>query len=93
MTRAETSSSTSASLVDKSLIRQHPVAGVEPRYGTLETIREYALRASGCSERRASGVRDAHATWCIQLAEARRQHGDMWNEPPTSDQLVPPVDG
>ena len=30
--------------------------------------------------------------WCIQhFAEARRQHGDMWNEPPTSDQLVPPV--
>ena len=65
-------------------------AGGEPRFVMLETIREYALeRLVGVGEEQA--VCDAHATWCIQLAEARRQHGDMWNEPPTSDQLVPPV--
>jgi non-specific serine/threonine protein kinase len=56
-----------ASLVDASLLRQEPGAGAEPRFGMLETVREYALErlaASGEEE----AVRDAHAAWCLDLS-------------------------
>jgi predicted ATPase/DNA-binding CsgD family transcriptional regulator len=79
-----------ASLVDKSLVRQEAVIGTEPRYGLLETIREYALeRLVAAGEERE--LRDAHAAWCIRLAEERRLHGDVWNEPQVADRARPPV--
>ena len=62
-----------ASLVDKSLVRAEPGSGggaaVAPRYGMLETVREYGLEqltASGEAE----AVRARHAAWCLELAAA-----------------------
>ena len=47
-----------ASLLDKSLLRQHPVGGEQGRLYMLETIREYALEqlaARGEAEALVSG--------------------------------------
>ncbi len=63
-----------ASLVDKSLVQREPgtrraEAGGEPRFGMLETIREYALErleASGEAE----AIQWRHATHVLALAEA-----------------------
>jgi non-specific serine/threonine protein kinase len=62
-------------LVDKSLVRQDPWDGAawsgEPRFSMLETIRGFALEqltASGDAD----AVRDAHAAWCLSLAEENR---------------------
>jgi predicted ATPase/DNA-binding CsgD family transcriptional regulator len=76
------------SLVDKSLVRQE---GSATRFGMLATIREFAaeqLVAAG-EERSA---RDAHAAWCVRLAEERRLHGDVWNEPKIPGRGIPPVE-
>ncbi len=57
-----------ASLVENSLVRYEGDPGGKPRYGILETIREFgqeALRASGRDER----VRQRHAEWCLAFAE------------------------
>jgi predicted ATPase/DNA-binding CsgD family transcriptional regulator len=56
------------SLMDKSLLQQMEQDGEEPRLVMLETIREYGLEtlaASGEMER----TRQAHATYCLALAE------------------------
>ncbi|HEU5195585.1 MAG TPA: tetratricopeptide repeat protein [Methylomirabilota bacterium] len=56
-----------ASLVDKSLVRRDETSG-EPRFGMLETIREYALdrlQAAGEGER----FQRAHADWYLEVAE------------------------
>ena len=57
---------TLAALVDHNLVRRVESAG-EPRYGLLETIREYAdgLRTREVDE----DVRRRHAEWCVELAE------------------------
>ena len=58
---------TVASLVDKSLVQRESADG-EPRFGMLETIREYGLeklRESGEEEE----VRRRHLDWCVHLAE------------------------
>jgi predicted ATPase/DNA-binding CsgD family transcriptional regulator len=57
-----------ASLTDKSLLRQAEQDIDEPRYGMLETVREFGLEqmaASGEEE----ATRRAHADWYIQMAE------------------------
>ena len=57
-----------ASLIDKSLLQRTEQDDEEPRLVMLETIREYgleALAASGEMER----TRQAHATYCLALAE------------------------
>ena len=57
-----------AALVDKSLLRAEAVAAGEPRYGMLETIREFGLErlaASGEEE----AVRQRHAEWYLAYAE------------------------
>lgn len=59
---------TLATLVESSLVRQHPWEG-EPRFSMLEPIRDFALEVlerSGESET----VRSMHAEWCLSLAEA-----------------------
>jgi predicted ATPase/DNA-binding CsgD family transcriptional regulator len=56
------------SLLDKSLLKQDQVAG-EPRFAMLETVRAYAhemLEVSG----EAAAVRDKHASYFAELAEA-----------------------
>jgi predicted ATPase len=57
-----------STLVDHRLVHQHIGVGGEPRFGMLETIREYAEErlGAGGDERE---IRDAHAAWCLDLAE------------------------
>ncbi|MDP9358675.1 MAG: tetratricopeptide repeat protein [Chloroflexota bacterium] len=56
------------SLVDKSLLRQTEEADGEPRFGMLETIREYGLeRLSDAGE--SAEVRACHAEHYLSLAE------------------------
>ena len=58
------------SLVAKSLVRRE--AGEDPRFSLLETVREYACeRLLEADERDA--VADAHADWCLDLAEGSGQ--------------------
>jgi non-specific serine/threonine protein kinase len=57
-----------ASLVDKSLIRPMPTSAAAPRYTMLETVRECGLeRLAETGE--LSAAREAHAAWCLALAE------------------------
>ena len=56
-------------LVDQSLVRRSTIVAGEPRFGMLETIREYGLGRLGESGEEAE-VRGRHAAWCIRLAEA-----------------------
>jgi predicted ATPase len=59
-----------ASLLDKSLVTQSEGTDGEPRFGMLETVREFGLErlaASGDEE----AVRDRHTAWCLALAEHR----------------------
>ncbi len=57
-----------ASLMDKSLLRRIEDPGGEPRFGMLETIREYALERLAESGE-ADETRGAHAAWFLALAE------------------------
>lgn len=59
---------TLSSLVDKSFLRQTEQEGEEPRFATLETVREYGLeclQASGELE----SVQRAHAEYFLRLAQ------------------------
>jgi predicted ATPase/DNA-binding winged helix-turn-helix (wHTH) protein len=57
-----------SSLVDQSLVQQTEQGDGEPRFGMLETIREYCLeRLTGSSEEQAT--RRAHAAYCLVLVE------------------------
>ncbi len=49
---------TLGSLVEKSLVRQSEGIGGEPRFGMLETIREFALEQSGAARRQRGPARD-----------------------------------
>jgi predicted ATPase/DNA-binding CsgD family transcriptional regulator len=65
-----------ASLVEQSLLRRLAGANEEPRFGMLETIREFALeRLAELGEEAA--VRERHVAWCLKFAEeaAPRLHG------------------
>ena len=57
-----------ASLVDKSLVRRVETAGGDPRFGMLDTIREYAAERLLDSGRR-DELRGRHAAWYLELAE------------------------
>jgi predicted ATPase len=56
------------SLLSTSLLQALDVVGDEPRFGMLETIREYALDQGERSGRH-MGLRDRHARWCRALAQ------------------------
>jgi predicted ATPase/transcriptional regulator with XRE-family HTH domain len=58
-----------ASLVDKSVLKQELGANDEPRFGMLETVREFALEQLAASGEEAT-VRARHAAWCLAEAEA-----------------------
>ena len=57
-----------ASLFDKNLIRQDPLANGESRFAMLETIREFALDRLEVSGEGAE-LRDRHLDYCLGLAE------------------------
>ncbi len=57
-----------SSLVDKSLVQQTEQGEDEPRFGMLETIREYCLERLGDSGEE-QATRRAHAAYCLVLAE------------------------
>jgi predicted ATPase/class 3 adenylate cyclase len=56
------------SLVGKSLLRQMPSLENEPRFGMLQTIREYALEILDGSDE-SDATRQAHANFYLALAE------------------------
>jgi predicted ATPase/DNA-binding CsgD family transcriptional regulator len=60
---------TLASLVDKHLIHRIEEANHEPRFGVLETIREFGLEQLATSGEEAA-TRDAHAAYFLAMAEA-----------------------
>jgi non-specific serine/threonine protein kinase len=57
-----------ASLLNKSLLSAVGAIGGEPRFGMLETIREYALEQLVIVGE-ADEIRHRHAAWCLALAE------------------------
>jgi predicted ATPase/DNA-binding SARP family transcriptional activator len=59
---------TLAALVDHHLVRRTDAA-VEPRFGLLETIREYADEVRAREPAADADVRFRHAEWCLALAE------------------------
>jgi predicted ATPase/DNA-binding CsgD family transcriptional regulator len=61
------------SLLDKSLLYQIEADGGESRFGTLETIREYA-RGQLAARGEAGAARRAHAAYFLALAEAADPH-------------------
>jgi len=56
-------------LLDTSLLARSDGAGGEPRYGMLETIREFAVERLETSDD-ATATYQAHAAWCVAFAEA-----------------------
>ncbi len=71
-----------AAMINKNLLRQEPAKSIEPRFGMLETIREYAweqLLATG----EADATRHRHLEYFVGLAERaqelfRSQQGQEW---------------
>jgi predicted ATPase/class 3 adenylate cyclase/DNA-binding SARP family transcriptional activator/Flp pilus assembly protein TadD len=61
-----------ASLVEQSLVGQEEAEG-EPRFGMLETIREFGLECLTASEE-SEAVRRQHAGYYLALAEAAQPH-------------------
>jgi predicted ATPase/class 3 adenylate cyclase len=64
-----------SSLVDRSLVRQTETEAGEPRFGMLETIREYARERCEV-EWDADATRHRHALHFLALAEASKPHLD-----------------
>jgi predicted ATPase/class 3 adenylate cyclase len=56
------------SLVEKSLLRELPSAAGEPRFGMLETIREFAAERLA-EEPQSDALRERHARYYLELAE------------------------
>jgi WD40 repeat protein/predicted ATPase/transcriptional regulator with XRE-family HTH domain len=54
-------------LLERSLVYVHDVEGT-PRYGLLETVRQYGLQQLERAAE-ATPVRDRHLAWCVTLAE------------------------
>ena len=56
-------------LLDASLVLHDSGHGGEPRFGMLETVREFALETLARSTHESRTVRDRHFSWCLRLAE------------------------
>jgi excisionase family DNA binding protein len=56
------------SLVDQAILQRQSDGADEPRFGMLETIREFGLEQLAASGEE-TALRDAHAAWCVTLAE------------------------
>lgn len=57
-----------SALVDNSLLHQTEQADGEPRFGMLETVREYGMEQLGASGE-ATATRRLHAAWAVTFAE------------------------
>jgi len=57
-----------AALVEQSLLRQEEGAGGDPRFGMLETVREFGLDRL-VADGDEVAVRDRHAVWCLRVIE------------------------
>jgi predicted ATPase/DNA-binding CsgD family transcriptional regulator len=57
-----------AALLDASLLRSEPGSDGEPRFGMLETIREYGLEQLTTANE-VGAQRDQHVQWCLALTE------------------------
>ncbi|MGH2530666.1 MAG: ATP-binding protein [Thermomicrobiales bacterium] len=75
-----------ASLVDKSLVRLVAPAGGGPRYRILETIREHGLEQLEAHGEETT-TRNAHAAYCLALAEEAETHLARAVEPLWLDRL------
>jgi excisionase family DNA binding protein len=74
-----------AALIDNSLLRRETGADGVPRFGMLETIREYALEQLKAAGERET-VRDAHAAYFLTFCE--RQHPNrVAADEPAADRL------
>ena len=62
-----------SALIDKSLLRREDGVDGEPRFTMLQTIREYGEEALKSTPEDAA-VRQAHAHYCLNLAEQARPH-------------------
>jgi predicted ATPase/class 3 adenylate cyclase/tRNA A-37 threonylcarbamoyl transferase component Bud32 len=62
-----------ASLVDKSLLRQEEEVEGEPRFGMLQTLREFGLECLA-SEQEMEVTRQAHTRYYLRLAEEAEPH-------------------
>jgi predicted ATPase/transcriptional regulator with XRE-family HTH domain/Tfp pilus assembly protein PilF len=65
------------SLVDKSLLQQQGGSDAEPRFGMLETMREYGLERledARPAPGEATLTRHRHLEWCVALAEQAAGH-------------------
>ncbi len=75
-----------ASLVEKSLLRPAEGTGDEPRFGMLETVREYALeRLAACGDEET--VRTAHAAFFFRLVATARPLFEGSERLPTIDRI------
>ena len=61
------------SLLGKSMIRQYPPEGTEPRFGMLETLREYATEKLA-EDHDAEATLRRHAQYYLRLAEEGEEH-------------------
>ena len=63
---------TIAALVDQGLVRRVD-DGAAPRFTLLETIREFG-RQQAAAHGELEGIREAHAAWCLALAQEAEPH-------------------
>lgn len=73
-----------AALIDASLVRDDGDVGGEPRYGMLETIREFGLERLAASGEE-DAIRERHARWCLALTTlagplVKGSHAGPWLE-------------
>ena len=68
-----------ARLMESSLLRRYEGGTGDPRFGMLETVREYGLERLAESGEEAV-IRDRHAVWCLGLAEQYREGEGPWVE-------------
>ena len=73
-------------LVDASLLRVIAQPDGIPRYGMLETIREYGVELLVASGEEAT-LRDAHAAWCLMFAELADQQWWESARPPWGNRV------
>jgi len=80
-----------ASLVDKSLLRQHDEQDGEPRFTMLETIREFGLERLAADDEEAS-VRRRHLGWFADFAERCQPGGFGPDGPAWIDRMAAELD-